>query len=328
MRLFLKTFKILPSIIVMMLVISMWNSSTTSIHAQESSSQSFGVDPLKISENISPEGPREVPIKIYNLKNTETNYLISLERFELKGQKGTILFKELDGSDPKKEPQIFFSESEVSIPANSSKTIIAKISAEHQVPAKEFFYTIFVTPISNSTEAGSNITSIQGKIGILSFINVVKPGEILGELIKSGSIVEFNSSKLKFLSPINFSAIINNTGTIHYDAYGTIEIFNKKDQLSKTISLKKATVLPGATRILESTDKEDLTWDYGYRFGKYKAVLNVKSADGTLNMSEEIDFLLIPIIPILILLSCIAGIIGFILVRKKINSLTNKGKSS
>lgn len=324
MGFFLKTFKILPRIIVTMLVISMWNIFATNTNAQESVSQSFGVDPLKISTSVSPEALVEVPIKVYNLKNTEMYYLISLERFEVKGQKGEILFKELGGIDTKKEPQISFSEIEVSIPANSSKTIIATISAENQVPAKEFFYTIFITPVSSNAEVISNVTSVQGKIGILTFINVVKPGEILGELIKSGSIVEFNTSRLNFLSPVQFSAIINNTGTIHYDAYGTIEIYNKKNQLSKTISLKKATVLPGATRILESTDNESLIWDFGYRFGKYKAVLNVKSVDGTLNMNEEIEFLVIPIMPVLILLSCIAGIIGFIFVRKKVNSLTNK----
>lgn len=291
-------------------------------HAQDRVSQSFGVDPLKIVEDVSAENSVEVPIKVYNLKSVEMDYLLSVERFEVKDNYGNLVFTELETIDTQKEPQILLTESQITIPANSSKTVIANISTDKRVPPKEFYYTIFITPVPISNGIGTNVTSVQGKIGVLTFVNVVKPGKILGELIKRGSIVEFNAPAIDFRSPLQFSAIINNTSTVHYDADGTIKIYNSNDQLVKTISLRKATILPGATRILESSGGEKILWNFGLKFGKYKCVLNIKSVDGTLNKEKSIEFFILPIMPLFILAIIILSVTILVIIRRRQKSLT------
>ena len=298
--------------------VSMIVLSTKNISAQDTSNISFGVDPLKISENVVVGDTITKDLKIYNLKNTEVEYLINIEKFGIQDEKGTLVYEKYTPS--KKEPEITLGDSQIIIPANSSQTVEVNFVIDNKTEPKEYHYVVFITPISQTTEIGGNSSFLQGKIGVLTFINVLKSGEILGELVHSGSIVEFNVPKLNLQSPVEFSAIVNNTGTVHYDAFGTLKIFNNSNTVVETIELKKFTVLPGTNRILEHYSGGNLLWNFGFRSGRFKGELNVTTTDGTLKLNDSVAFYVIPLIPILIGLGIIMVlIIGFVLKNKKVN---------
>ncbi len=275
------------------------------IHAQDKTS--LGVDPIKFEMDLVAEETKNEEIKVYNLNNLDQEYLVYYEKFEIVGEYGKLNFLEKE----KKEIEIIFSESTVKIPANSSKIITANFYGEKTLPQGEYYYVIFIEPIPTASTTVGSGSFVTGKIGILSYINFVHSGEILGELVKSGQIVEFSvKNDWNFISPVEFTARVNNTGTLHYNAYGTIKIRDRKGDIVDTIVLDKTTVLPGTIRRLESQE-DSPSWEFKYLFGKYNAEIEVKSEDGTVGLNSSISFYVIPIkliINSLVVLVCLCSI--------------------
>ena len=309
----------LSKVLLLALIPALWLLSNVEVVSAQDKT-SLGVDPIRIELDLVAEESQAQDIKIYNLNNQDQDYLLYYEKFEIVGEEGKIKFL------PKKEKEIeiTFNETKISIPANSSKTVTANFHGAKNLPQSEYYYTIFVEPLPTPTTTVGSGSFVKGKIGILSYINFVHSGEILGELVKNGQIVEFSTKEnWNFRSPVEFIARVNNTGTIHYNAYGTIKVKTQKGVVIETIVLDKSTILSGTIRILESGNERPL-WNFNYLFGKYNAKLEVKSEDGTVQMSDKISF---NILPLRLFLTIIFIIIIFIttlfVLRKQFLKSTN-----
>lgn len=299
-------FQIPNSVISLFTAISLTLITGVSNPAFASDKTSLGFDPIKIEMDLVAGETKTKDIKIYNLNNEEQEYIVYYEKFEIAGEDGNLKFIK----KKEKELDISFSETNINIPANSSKILIVNFYGKKNLPQKEYYYVIFIEPLPTAMTTVGSGSFVTGKIGILSYINFVHSEEILGELVRSGQIVEFSvKNEWNFQSPVEFTARINNTGTIHYNAYGTIKVKDNKGEVIETIVIDKATILPGTIRILKSQENYPV-FNFRYLFGEFKAELDVKSEDGTVNLYEEITFQLFPIwVVISIILICISSLL-------------------
>lgn len=313
-------FKIHTAFLLIVLLSPFFTSTFSKTSAHDPQSLNYGVDTLKISMNLTAGEPVEKEIRIYNLKNEEQTFEFIVNSFQISGENGTIQFEKIDQSTL--QPSILIDPKEIIIPANSSKKVKLTFDVNEKAGLREYNYIIFVSPKTVQNQTGISRSLVEGKIGILTFINVLKDGKTLGEVTKRGGILEFSVPEINTSPPIKFTAKIGNSGNIHYDAVSSLEIYNAKNVLIETIKLKDITILPGTIRNLEPLDHTEIKWNYGIKFGKYKAVLNVNSLDEAVQLRKEIVFYVIPLIYlILILMLMIFLSITAIFIRKRVVKL-------
>ena len=156
----------------------------------------------------------------------------------------------------------------------------------------------------NPANGAAPSSAIISRIGTLFFVTT--PGDVntSGQL---KSLTTIPNRKIFSSGPINFGLLFENTGDVHLDPYGEIDITNMFGQQVGQITLDPWFVLPRSSRTRE------ILWDHQWLVGRYSATAKINRGYG--NQVDELTFSFW-VIPWKLLLAVFGVLVIFYLVIK------------
>lgn len=177
-------------------------------------------------------------------------------------------------------------------------------------------------------KVGGTQIAISNKVGSLILVRVA------GDASEQANVEEFSTPK-SFLEngPVSFTVRINNTGNVHLQPKGNIEIKNTFGKTVETITVNKdsANILPNSIRSFLDNEGDNLTWSPGgLTIGKFTANLTLAYGDPTKNLTDTISFWIVPwkILLALLLLLIIIILVTVFLVKKYNRWIISKARST
>jgi hypothetical protein len=264
------------------------------------------ISPLSYNYEINPGESKEVSINLTNLNAAPLNYIVEIENFDQVSDEGAPSFtnENVDNSVTSLKDWISvknISEKEGQILAKQSKDIVFKISIPTGAEPGGHYAAIFAKEV-RKTETGGTQLGIATRVGTLVLVSV--PGEVK----KTAEISEFNPPSFFWKGgPIDLAMKVKNTGSVHYDSTGSVEV---KSMLgTKTmIDMGKHTIIPDNQRSYSGT------WAKKYPFGRY--ILKAQATDGadqTVSVEKVLWVLpLIIIIPVVVAIVILIWVIIYL----------------
>lgn len=164
------------------------------------------------------------------------------------------------------------------------------------------YAAVFAKTVKKNAE-GKTELGISSRVGSLILVSIP------GETVKTAQITDFSSPKFVWKGPVDFSMKVKNTGTIHYDSVGTVEI---KPLLGKTsiVDLGTHTVIPKNSRIYNAQ------WPNKYPFGYYAITALATDGDNNVITTTSVMWALPLIIVIPVLVGLVVVIFLIIYLRR------------
>ncbi len=210
----------------------------------------------------------------------------------------------------------------ITIPAEESVDVKFKVNIPDSTPTGGYYGAIFFRTLPDDEIADPNGTSsvigVSQRIGTLLLMGV----RGVGPMEKKGAIESFEAEKGTYgSSPVELDTRFKNTGNMHFPVYGSVTI-QKFGKDIKEFDLDSRMTYPGKNRLYENE------WEFGnWSFGKYKAVANMKSEDGTITDEAEVSFWVIPFKTTIILaVLIILIVVGVVVFGKKFEMKGDKKK--
>ena len=151
------------------------------------------------------------------------------------------------------------------------------------------------------TPSGATQLGVANRVGALVLVSV--PGIVT----KTAEITQFSYPKVVWKTPTEFTMKVKNTGTVHYDSKGQVEL---KSLLGKvqTVDVGTHTVIPQNSRNYAGT------WTKKYPFGYYKLTASAVDGNGSPVTSTGVLWAipLIIVIPIFIVLVVLIWLIIYL----------------
>ncbi len=146
-----------------------------------------------------------------------------------------------------------------------------------------------------------------GQVNIITRVASLLFVRVAGETVESGFLKDFYPAKNFYeAGPVNFKIMYENTGNVHVNPYGVIEVKDMLGRLVDTREVEPWFVMPKSDRV------RDIKWNSNYLIGRYTATLSLnrgyQTKDQNMIDTKTINFWVVPwkIISI--------GMIGLILV--------------
>lgn len=211
-----------------------------------------------------------------------------------------------------------------------SKTFSLDLGERAQIPVNitmplnaepgGYYGAVLVSTIQDSTEKKSDSMAkspIIARIGTLFFITVPGDANIAGD------VTEFTTKNNQWWyqkGPIDLNVLYENTGSVHLNPYGEIQVTNMLGENVGFVELEPWFVLPKSLRLRE------VTWDRELLLGRY--TITAKINRGYDNIIDE-KVIHIWVLPWKLLLGVFAGLVVFILIiRFFLRSFEFKRKGS
>lgn len=256
------------------------------------------ISPLTFNYEIVPGATQTGSISIKNLEQENLNYILEVELFNKLSDDGAASFMQSESKEG-----VTTIADWVSFPGGREGVITpgqtVELGFEINVPAGAepggHYAAIFAKQLKKDAQ-GKTQLGVSTRVGSLVLVSV--PGEV----DKSVAITEFNPKKIVWFGPVDFTAKVSNTGTVHYDSQATIEA---KPLLGKTavIDMGKHTLIPDSARNYNGT------WANKYPFGYYKLALSATDGDGKASATKEASVVAIPLVIVIPLILLIIVII-------------------
>lgn len=142
------------------------------------------------------------------------------------------------------------------------------------------------TPRDEEVQAGAAARSpLVTRLGVLFFVTIG------GDVEREGALKEFSTvpDKTYFShGPINFAITYENTGSVHTNPYGEIEIANFLGEMVGFVELDPWFAMPESLRLRE------VSWNREFLFGKYTATARINRGYDDIVDEQSITFWVIP----------------------------------
>ena len=175
-----------------------------------------------------------------------------------------------------------------------------KISVPQKAEVGGHYGAVFFASQPNPEEGGQ--TKMISRIGCLFFVIVEGRTEQIKE---EGILKEFSTDKFFYQkTPVKFNLVSKNSGSVHLNPYGLIEVMNILGGKITEIRLDPWFVMPDSIRLRE------LVWPSIFSSGLYRATAKINRGYQNIIDEKSVYFLILswPILPILLI-----GLIGLIL---------------
>ncbi len=140
-----------------------------------------------------------------------------------------------------------------------------------------FFKAVRATDANSSFKVGT-------QVGVLVFVTIP------GKFQQKGTIKDFTVPSFLQTGPVVFNMQFENTGTVHFEPKGTIEITNMFGSKVGSVPIEGYAVLPTGIK------KMAFTWHtVGLLLGKYSVVANVYDTEGNVISTASASFMALPI---------------------------------
>jgi len=296
------------------------------------------VSPL-LELEVEPGQTQPAVVKIYNETDQNLFLVPSVEKFKAGNETGQPVYLPPEKND---EFLNWFKLSQDSILLKPKQAAIVPFTVV--VPPEAIpggYYAVIFWENQPEPTQGKSAVNIKSKVGTLIFLKVK------GELVEQGELLEFKTQSENnyfWHLPINFVVRFNNSGNIHLQPTGTIELKNwlgQKEILPVNKELRN--ILPQSIRRFEiiwgqAAGSQNIIWQFWenlkaelnhFAFGRYTASLNLTY--GSTNqqvITQELSFYLIPVSSIITLIIIIFVLIVLIRINFWVKRLKRETKKS
>ncbi len=270
------------------------------------------IQPIKISETLSPGDSVSGNILLTNASDGPVDVEVSTQDFIPVGGADSIQFVG-------RAPGVTSVKDWITV--GSTQTFTFKLGESKQVP-----YTIVAPP---NAEPGGHYGVVFFKATQPSPAGSLKVGTQVGMLVlvtipgnhlQKGEIRDFSAPNFIQGGPVPFAITFENTGTVHFEPKGSIEISNMFGQKIASVDIGGQVVLPTSIKKLEEQ------WNVsGLLLGRYTAVANIIDGEGETLTSQSVSFWAFPIWYVggfIVTLIALFFIIRFIKSRVRISIVT------
>ncbi len=242
-----------------------------------SASTGLSIQPVKVSHTLTPGDEVSGIISLKNESGERIAVDVSVEDFTPSAGTTNISFVgRADGNTTVRDwvtldvPSNFFFES------GESKQIKYTIKAPQDAEPGSHFGVSFFKAYKPEDQSQLKVST---RIGMLMFVTIP------GNQLQSGRVLDFKSPLFLQRGPVPFTIKYENTGTVHFEPKGKIEIKNILGKKVGEVEVAGQAVLPTGIRDLEAAWNEG-----GLVFGRYTANLTIQDGEGNVMNSEQISF--------------------------------------
>lgn len=174
---------------------------------------------------------------------------------------------------------ISFPHQEFGLNLNERAQVLVNITMPPNAEPGGYYGAVLVSTVQSNTGEVSGTTAkspIIARIGTLFFITVPGEAEI------NGAVTDFATQNKQWWfekGPINLGVLFENTGSVHLNPYGEVQITNMLGENVGFVELEPWFVLPKSLRLRE------VTWDRELLFGRY--TITAKVNRGYANVIDE-----------------------------------------
>lgn len=267
------------------------------------------IQPIKISQTMKPGDSISGKIMLTNASEDDVSVDLNIqdfiptagtETFQFVGRApGVTTVRDWINFDDTKEHFMF--------KKGEAREIAYTIKAPANAEPGSHFGVLFFKAI-RAVDANAQL-KVGTQVGVLVFITIP------GKFEQKGNITKFSSPSFLQTGPVPFELTFENTGTVHFEPKGTIEITNMFGNKIGSVPIEGYAVLPTGIK------KMAFQWNVvGLLLGKYKATATIYDVDGNLLSTASTSFTAMPIgyfVGFIVVLLALFFIIRFIRRRLK-----------
>ena len=269
----------------------------------------FTIDPGENAQEI---------VKVRNVGETVQTFYPEVFDFKPKDETGTpdFILDAQDGSYAYSLASwIKISTEGIKLEPNESAALNFNITVPANAePGGHYAGILFGT---SPPKVGGTQIAISNKVGSLLLVRVA------GDAKETATVEEFSTPKDFFENgPVPFTVRVNNTGNVHVQPKGVIEIKNTFGKTVATFPVNEdsANVLPQSIRAFLDGEN-NINWNpSGLTIGKFTATMTLAYGDPAKNLTDTVSFWIVPWkILLVLLLAIIITILLLVLIMKKYN---------
>lgn len=220
--------------------------------------------------------------KVTNLSEETLKIKTELLDFIVESENGVPTFVESGSSIWSMSKWIGVAEEfkEFLLEPNESKDIPFTIDVPQDATPGGHYTSILFTPVIVEEDVVGPL--IEHKLG--TYVKLT----VSGDIKESAEIVEFSAPFFSEFGPVPLTLKILNDGNTHIPVSGTVKIENTLGNQVAEWVIKPANIFPTAVRLWETE------WKGTWRFGIYRAEVELSYGTGDLPLSSEVYFWVIP----------------------------------
>jgi hypothetical protein len=243
----------------------------------------LSIQPVKISETLSPGQTVTGSILLTNASDGPVNVEVNLEDFvPIQGADSIQFVGRTAGVTSVKDWITVGSKQIFKFEVGESKQIPYTIKAPDNAEPGGHFGVVFFKATPANTPTGS--LKIGTQVGMLVLV------AIPGNHLQKGKILDFNSPGFVQSGPVPFAIKFQNTGTVHYEPKGKIVISNMFGKKVAEVPIDGQVVLPTSIKTLNEN------WNVsGLFLGRYTAVASIVDGEGEVLTTKSINFWAFPV---------------------------------
>lgn len=127
-----------------------------------------------------------------------------------------------------------------------------------------------------------------GQINLITRVASLLFIRVKGDALTSGFLKDFSAGSFYEQGPVTFEITSANTGNVHVDPYGTIEIKDTFGRIIDTREIDPWFVMPKSER------SREIKWNGSFLFGKYTAILTMNRGYQDIVDTKSISFWILP----------------------------------
>lgn len=245
----------------------------------------FVVSPGKAEIEVKPGETVVKEITITNRIKDGTTFKLEIEDMEgtADGSQALVLTGKTD-SPYSINSFISFPQNEVTLALGERAKLPITITVPPSVSPGGYYGSILVSTVRIDDEQ-KTATPIVARVGSLFFITV--PGAV----DRAGKALELSTLDQKWWyekGPINLAILYENTGSIHLNPYGELEVKNMFGQQVGFLELDPWFVLPKSLR------SRELSWDREMLLGRYTVTAQINRGYDDIVDEIEVSFWVLP----------------------------------
>jgi hypothetical protein len=285
--------------------------STQFVQAQQTS-QSLSVSPTLFEMSANPGQTWSSSLRIINPNPYELTVYGEVVNFAPQGESGRARFMPLlegERDNATIAEWIALGESEITIPAEQTVEVPFTIAVPEAVTPGGHFGAVLIGTRPPESEVDTPRVETSQIVTALMFLRVE------GEIVESGSIRSFRTTSALLDRPeATFALRFENTGNVHLQPQGQIEIFNMWGEVRGEVPINRNTMFGNV--LPDSVRKYEFTWTGDWSLsdiGRYRAVATLAyGTEARQFTTSETAFWVIPWKPMLLVFGTLAAFLFFL----------------
>jgi len=243
----------------------------------------LSIQPIKISETISPGSAVSGSIKLSNAGDSDIFVDVSVEDFVPTAGAATLSFVARSGGVTSVRDWVKIGGSNHFLFKKGAITEIPYTIATPKDAEPGSHFGVIFFKATNAADANASI-KVGTQVGVLVFVTVP------GDYKQTGIIRSLTAPRFVNSSEVPFEMTFENTGTVYFEPKGTISIKNMFGHEVGRADISGTAILPTGIKTI------NIPWVVsGFLIGRYTATASILSATGTVMTSSSTAFYAFPI---------------------------------